>query len=328
MMEQIRTSNTGGARGALGTARAVVVVNPNAANGEAGQRWPEIQEMLTQLWGAFEVRLTDAPGAATRLARRALEEGFDLVISLGGDGTHNEVINGFFEEDGAPVNPEAALGILPFGTGGDFRRTLGLSGDLREAAERIAYGQVRPCDVGVLDFVGHEGGARRRYFLNIASFGISGLVDQKVNATSKALGGTASFLLGTVQALREYEPQRIHMIVDDKIDMQLSIQNVAVANGRYFGGGMKVAPYARIDDGLFDVAIIRDMPWTELIKGGLRLYEGRHFEAAQVSHVQARKIYAESMDEGEPVLLDIDGEAPGRLPACFEVLPGALKLRC
>jgi diacylglycerol kinase family enzyme len=182
--------------------------------------------------------------------------------------------------------------------------------------------------VGVLDFVEHGGGPSRRYFLNIASFGISGLVDQKVNATSKALGGTASFLLGTVQALREYEPQRIHVIVDDKIDMQLSIQNVAVANGRYFGGGMKVAPYARIDDGLFDVAVIRDMPWTDLVRGGLRLYEGRHFEVAQVSHLQARKIYAEPMQEGEHVLLDIDGEAPGRLPACFEVLPGAIKLRC
>jgi diacylglycerol kinase (ATP) len=326
MMEQLRDGEVAGgaAKGREGR-RAVVIVNPNAAGGEAGARWPELERALREVLGGFEVRLTDARGAATRLTREALREGYDLICSLGGDGTHNEVVNGFFDQ-GAALNPDAALGILPFGTGGDFRRTLGLSGDMREAALRIAHSAPRRCDLGRLRFVNHEGGEDERIFLNIASFGISGLVDQKVNSSSKALGGAASFFIGTVRALSEYSPQQIHMVIDDRLDIQVEINNVAVANGRYFGGGMKIAPYAELGDGLFDLAIIRDMAWTDLVLGGVRLYEGRHFEAAQISHLQARKVTAEPRRQGEEVLLDVDGEAPGRLPATFEVMPGAIWL--
>jgi YegS/Rv2252/BmrU family lipid kinase len=303
-----------------------VVVNPRAAGGEVEARWRELHARLFAVLGAFDFRMTDAPGAATRLTREALRAGYDVVLSLGGDGTHNEVVNGFFDEQGAALRPEAAMGILPFGTGGDFRKTLGLSGDLEEAARRVLEGAPKPCDVGRLSFVGHDGKPAQRFFLNIASFGISGLVDQKVNASSKALGGPVSFLLGTVRALSEYEPQRIHMVVDDRLDVQLDIRNVAVANGRYFGGGMKVAPYAQIDDGLFDVTIMLELPWVDTLISGVRLYEGRHFEEGRARHLQAHKVYAEPMVAGAQVLLDVDGEAPGRLPASFEVLPGAVRL--
>ena len=322
----LRPQFPGEASRPLGDRRLFVVVNPNAAGGDVGGQWPELQATLEGVLGPFEFQFTDARGAATALARKALEEGYDVVASLGGDGTHNETINGFFHADGTPVRPGAALAILPFGTGGDFRKSLGLSGDMREAAQRIVGSTPRPCDVGRVTLTGHDGTPQQRHFINVASFGIGGLVDKKVNETSKALGGKASFLWGTVRALTEYEPQAVRLIVDEHIDVHLTIHNVAVANGRYFGGGMKIAPYAEIDDGLFDVVIIRGLDLKGLVTGTIKLYEGRHFEDAEVTHLQARHVRAEPVRPKEEILLDLDGEQPGRLPATFEVLPGAVQI--
>lgn len=311
----------------LGGRRLKVVANPRAANGEVAQRWSDIRrEVEAAVGGPISFEMTDAPMAATRLTRQALRDGFDIIASLGGDGTHNETINGFFDEDGAVINPEAALAILPCGTGGDFRKTLGLSGDMAEAAARLASGAPRPLDVGRMRYTTADGGEGMRHFLNIASFGISGLVDHKVNQTSKALGGTATFALGLARALAEFEPQRVRMVIDERIDAQLTINVVAVANGRYFGGGMKMAPFARLDDGFFDVVIIRDLELGDLLRSGLRVYEGRHIELPGVSHLQARALRAEPMDPNDLILLDVDGEAPGQLPASFEVLPGVVRL--
>lgn len=309
----------------LGERRLFVVVNPKAANGSAGEDWGELRKLLFEILGPFDFRMTWAPGTATELAREALKDGYDIVASLGGDGTHNETVNGFFER-GKAINPEAALAILPFGTGGDFRKSLLLENDIAVAARRILDTSPQPCDVGRMRFLSHHDEETERYFLNIASFGVSGLVDQKVNQTSKALGGTVSFLVGTLQALGEYTPQKVKMLIDDRIQTEVCIQNIAVANGKYFGGGMKVAPYASIEDGLFDLVIIRDLPWMEMLRNGVKLYEGTHLEAPGISHLQARKVYAEPANPGEPVLLDIDGEAPGKLPATFEILPGAIKI--
>ncbi len=306
--------------------RPFVVVNPRAANGEVGENWEQVRALLESTLGAFDFAMTDAPMAAARLAREALKSGHDLIASLGGDGTHNETVNGFFE-GGQVINPAAALAILPCGTGGDFRKSLDLSGDMREAALRIASGSPSPCDVGRVRFVQHDGQEAERYFINIASFGISGLVDKKANTSSKALGGKASFMLALVRALSEFTPQRVRMVIDDRIDVQAPINNVAVANGRFFGGGMKVAPFARIDDGFFNIVIIREMSLSDVVLTGIKVYDGKHLESPHISHLQARKLFAEPMGaEGDEVLLDIDGEAPGRLPATFEILPGAIRI--
>ncbi len=309
--------------------KAVAVVNPRSQNGALGRQWGDLARVLRREFGPFEDALTSGPGDATALAAEALRGGADLVIAVGGDGTIHEVANGFFA-DGKPISPEASLGVIPFGTGGDFRKTIHLSTDAAEAARVLKSGSRRAIDVGLLEYAeGGRGGKRAsRVFINIASFGIGGLVDRIVNTSSKALGGTVSFFLGTARAALVYRNQRVRMIFDgDEADfLEMPINNVAVANGQYFGGGMHIAPRAELDDGKLDVVILGDLGKLDLLRDGHRVYKGTHLELPKVRFRQATRLDASAVDPDAEVLLDVDGEAPGALPARFTLLPRALGL--
>jgi len=304
----------------------VLIVNPSAQNGQLGRRWPELGASLRRELGSFEEAMTARPGDATRLAREAVESGADTVVAVGGDGTVNEVVNGFFDGD-RPRAPGAALAVLPFGTGGDFRKTVGLMGDTRDAARVVAARQTRLIDVGHLELTGRDGAPQTRIFINISSFGVSGLVDEYVNKTSKRLGGRLSFMLATARAGLTYDNQRVRLVFDgdEAGAVDTTIYVVAVANGRYFGGGMCIAPDAQLDDGLFDVVAMGDMGLWDLVRHGRKVYSGDHMGLEKVSHRRARVVRAEPTGT-EPVRLDVDGETPGILPATFRLLPGALRL--
>jgi len=305
--------------------RHVLIVNPQSQGGALGRRWPELSRQIRRQLGSFEEVRTQGPQDATRLTREALRSGADRVVAIGGDGTINEVVNGFFDESGAPIKRDAAMGILPFGSGGDFRKTLGVPRDLDQAAHRLATGRVKTIDVGRVDLIGHDGAPVSRMFANIASFGISGLVDQYVNESSKRLGGTLSFLLASAKAGMSYQNQRVRLTFDDGDPIDTIIQVCAVANGRYFGGGMYVAPEANLDDGLFDVVAIGDMSRAEMLMSGYRIYNGTHLTLDKVSSRRSAKVHAEPLGDSE-VLLDVDGETPGRLPATFRIIPQALSV--
>ena len=180
------------------------------------------------------------------------------MVAVGGDGTINEVVNGFFDGE-TLVAPKAVLGILPMGTGGDFIKTTGTSRVLVEAAQALAKGTPRAIDVGRLRYVTHEGAPGLRHFVNIASFGISGLVDRYVNQSSKLLDGKASFYLATLRASLRYRNARCRITFDDGPVTEQAVYTAAIANGRFFGGGMKIAPEAELDDGRFDVVLIGDV---------------------------------------------------------------------
>ena len=308
----------------------VVVVNPRSQNGALGKKWPDLSRVLHREMGAFEAVMTQAPGDATRLARAALTGGADVVVAIGGDGTIHEVVNGFFDEQEKPVKPGAALGLLPYGTGGDFRKTVKVPKELEDAARVIARGRRQTIDVGSLRYrEGHAQGVERRsVFVNIASFGIGGLVDQIVNTSSKVLGGRVSFLMGTARAALRYKNQRVRLVFDGDEDafVETTINNVAVANGQYFGGGMHIAPEASLDDGQFDVVTLGDLTPFDFLRDGHRVYRGAHLDMAKVSFRRARRVDARPVDPDEDVLLDVDGEAPGALPASFTVIPRALDL--
>jgi YegS/Rv2252/BmrU family lipid kinase len=310
----------------MATPRTVIVVNPQSQSGQLGRRWPDLSGRIRREIGSFEEAHTSGPGDATRLARRALEDGADRVVAIGGDGTINEVANGFFDGD-RPVNPDAALGILPFGTGGDFRKTIRMPRDIGRAARVLARGGTRRIDVGLLEYTRRDGAPASRVFVNIASFGISGVVDRYVNASSKRLGGRVSFLVATARATVNYRNQRVRMVFDDDAASaaDLTINTVAIANGRYFGGGMFIAPDAELDDGLFDVVALGDFTIKEMLLNSRRIYDGSHLSIDKVSFRRARQVRAEPLD-GEQVELDVDGETPGILPATFRILPRALLL--
>lgn len=176
------------------------VVNPKSANGATGRRWGELAATIARTLSDFGVEFTHGPMDAVAITRQALKAGYECVVAVGGDGTINEVINGFFENDQA-LNPNAALGVLPRGTGGDFRRTFAWDTDFDAAVRRLKSPDTRPFDVGRLRCQGHDGAPATRYFANVCSFGVSGKVDEQVNASSKVLGGRASFLWGSLKSL-------------------------------------------------------------------------------------------------------------------------------
>jgi YegS/Rv2252/BmrU family lipid kinase len=305
--------------------RTVMVVNPQSANGMLGRKWHYLSSIIRRHVAFEEVRTT-GPGDATRLTREALDSGADRVVAIGGDGTINEVVNGFFDGD-TPVHPDASLGVLPFGTGGDFRKTLHIPKDTARAARILALGKTKKIDVGHLEYTTRAGQTETRMFVNIASFGISGLVDRLVNESSKALGGRLSFMISTARASITYKNQRVRITFDDNPDdaADMTINTVAVANGRYFGGGMFIAPDAELDDGFFDVVALGDMGLTDLLIHGRRMYNGTHLHLDKVSHRRAKSITAEPVG-GEVVEMDVDGETPGILPATFRIIPKALSL--
>jgi len=304
----------------------VVVVNPQSQNGQLGRRWTGLAADLRRAVGAFDDVLTRRAGDATELARQAIENGADMVVAIGGDGTINEVANGFFR-DGAPINPDAVFGVLPYGTGGDFRKTVDLPKDIYEAGRILVDGKRKKVDVGRIDYTDNDGKPATRMFINIASFGISGLVDDYVNKTTKALGGKVSFLLATARAALEYQNRRVRLVFDgdEQNAVTRTVLSVAVANGRYFGGGMFIAPEAQLDDGEFDVVTLGDLTTADMAVHGLKLYQGTHLALDKVEHARVRTLRAEPVDN-RPIRLDVDGETPGVLPAAFSVVPGALSL--
>jgi len=318
----------------MASAETVLIVNPMSQNGALGEQWHYLSGLIRREL-AFEEVMTEGPGDATRLTREALQRGATQVVAIGGDGTINEVVNGFFDGD-EPISPDAALGILPFGTGGDFRKTVHIPKDFPKAAAIIARGRTKRIDLGKLEFMTRDGQKATRLFANIASFGISGVVDRLVNESwkspigeisSKKLGGRWSFMLATARAGVTYKNQHVRLVFDDDpgTAQDAMINTVAVANGRYFGGGMFIAPDAELDDGLFDVVGVGDLTMRDFLFRGYRLYNGTHIGMDKISHRRVKKLSAEPLDN-EVVELDVDGETPGILPATFTLLPNALAL--
>jgi YegS/Rv2252/BmrU family lipid kinase len=305
----------------------VLIVNPKAGAGRAEERIPLLEGALREAGAPYELVLTRHPGDGTTQVRKALTAGYGGVAIVGGDGSLNEAVNGFFDEHGVAIAPDAWLGPLPCGTGGDFRRTLGIGHDVAAMVTRLLWAKPRPIDVGWLTFHGNDGSPTHRAFVNIASFGLGGLVDRLVNDGPKWIGGKPAFLLGTVRAAARYRNRRVRLRLDAGPSTEVDVVNVAVANGQYFGGGMHIAPNATIDDGLFDVVTIEGRPFLQQAMLTPHLYRGAILGQPGVTCTRAKKVVAEAADFRGPILLDVDGEAPGMLPATFEVRPGALRLR-
>lgn len=303
--------------------RTKVIVNPASANGSTGRRWEEISRAMEKALGSFDAEMTGASGEATALTRQALKDGYEMIVSVGGDGTNNEVVNGFFENRRA-INPDAVLATIPRGTGGDFRKTTGTPKNFVQAAAWLSGRNTRIIDLGFMTLVNHQGRRDERYFINIASFGIGGEIDQRVNRSTKVFGGAASFAYAAIASVRSYSCKEVRLTIDGKSLGTQKIFNVAVCNGRFFGGGMRIAPKARIDDGLFDIVVVGDLNLFETIAGMPLIYVGGHLRLRKFTLFRGREVEAVSEDT---VLHDVDGEAPGRLPSTYQILPSAIRLK-
>jgi diacylglycerol kinase (ATP) len=306
------------------TSLPLVIINPTSAGGATRKAWPGIASELSTHFGAFTCAFTTGSGDAAKLAAKGALEGRSLIIACGGDGTINEVANGILES-----GADTSLGILPSGTGGDFQKTLKIPSRVADAARVLREGHTRRIDVGRASFVNHIGKEEARYFLGVASFGMSGEVIRRVKERDASwLSGKASFALAMLQTTIASESTTALVQLDDRREKRLTVTNLCIANARYFGGGMKIAPEAKLDDGQFDIVSIGDLSALKILTNAHQLYLGTHLSMEQVHHAHARRITARPVQADEKIAIEIDGELPGSLPATFEILPQALRVRC
>ena len=305
--------------------RVVVILNRAAGGGQVGRHELSMERTLRERLGPIELVRTQGPGDGLRRARLAVEQGADTLLSIGGDGTHSEVVNGIMAAH--PEPGQVAFGVIHAGTGGDFRRLLRQGNTLEETLDLFSHPRVERIDLGRVRFTTGNGEPDQRYFLNLASAGLGGHIDRIANRSSKRLGGKATFLMATLRALASYQAPKVRLTVDGVELPPLALSSLVVANGRYAGGGMKLAPRATLNDGLLDVAVIGDGDLKEQLRLLPKLYDGTYIDSPLVEVFRCQSLSAVPCDpDGEPAWLDIDGESPGRLPARFDVIPGALTL--
>ncbi len=307
----------------LQSAKAAVVINPASGGGLGGKRWPKIAAALKEEGLTFVHCFTEKTGDATEITRRFLQEGYELIVSVGGDGTNNEVVNGFFHQNRA-VRESAAIGFISTGSGSDLIKTLGIPKDFNGAARHLIKSPVRPVDVGRVAYINNRGIPESRFFINVAGLGLDGDTVRRVTRTSKLMGGFLSFLWGTVVSLLLYKNKKMAISVDGKFICDEQVTVVVIGNGSYFGGGMFVAPNAKIDDGLFDIIIMRNLSKKELLINLPGVYRGTHLSNPKVTSLRGKTI---TVSSDQDALLELDGEQPGRASAEIIIVPLAINLK-
>lgn len=305
------------------------VINPTAARGLASREWAKAQLQLRKRGIQFNEHLTSRPGEASEVTRQALLTGEVCVIAVGGDGTLSEAVSGYFNEAGEPVNPDAAIGLLPCGTGSDFCRSVGLK-NRQTALQAIIAGKSRPIDVIKIQITGPDGQPVERYSINVVSFGLGGEVVRLVNGWRTTwpswIGGHARFVLAALKALKTYQNHPVQILFDDQTNAEkdgYAFSNFLVAaNGRFAGGGMKFAPLAELDDGLMDVVLTNQAERSDIIKELPRIRFGAHLRNPKVRLVKSRAV---TINSWPPLPVDVDGETAGFTPARLTIKPAALR---
>ncbi len=303
-------------------ADTLFVVNPVSGNGRTRRRWREYERFFrTHLKHPFDVRTTQRPAHATEITREAVQSGTRTIVAVGGDGTLNEVVNGYLDGTGRPWDPESRLAVFSVGTGSDFIKTLGGGREAEDVARRLNEDRVRTIDAGVCEFA-ESGAPRARYFINVAEVGSGGAVVDRVNRTTKILGGRMSFLLAILRTLPKYRNTRMAFEADGGPRQEAIMNDLVVANGRFFGGGLMPAPHADLEDGLFDVVVIGDIDFKTTRKNLPLLREGKHLDLPYVTWFRAKELVTHTADE----MIDLDGEFVGRHPRRFQILPRDVRI--
>ncbi len=297
----------------------MLVCNTRAGRKGLGRHMPEVRRALEERGLDYEIRNTARRGDATAVARAALEGGARLVVAVGGDGTIHEVVNGMLADDRA-INPDAALGVVAAGTGSDFIRTFGLPAAPRFAVNHLAGDTAFPIDIGKITYE-RDGGREVRYFANIAELGIGAETVARAERLPRWLGPLV-YLAAYWLTLRRF--RSAHGTVD-LVDRTYEgpVNNIIVANGQFFRGGMRIAPRAAPTDGLFDIQIehARKLESIALMP---KVYKGQHLPHPDIDEFKRVKL---SVASDPQLLIEADGEVLGHTPASFEVLRDAIKLK-
>jgi len=271
-----------------------IIVNPESNKGRTGKRWIKIKESLHAFFKEFKYEFTEKPHHATEISRAAIKEGTELIVGVGGDGTMHEIANGFFE-DQKIINPETVLGVLPSGTGSDLSKSLNIPPGIKNALEIIKNAPNRLIDTGRVRFV-------RRVNLN------------------RMKRKTSSYLQCLITTFINYKNKKLNLKIDGKELPSDEYMVGAIANGKIFGKGMKIAPDACLDDGFFDIVLIKGMTMFEFCLNAWRIYSGTHLKHPKISFIRGKKVEVEPIDE-EDALIEVDGEQLCSAPATFEIVP-------
>jgi len=302
-----------------------LIVNPHSAGGWTGRHFDRILRAVRASVGEVEWAFTMEAGDGARLAREAFGLGRRLIVAVGGDGTASEVIDGL-GQSGATADPSLEVGFIPHGTGGDLRRSLGLSDEVVAASRALACTESTAIDLGRVELIGRDGKPLIRYFANVATCGVSAVVAAHVNSGRRFVSGQLTFFVASARAMLSWSDRMVRWRADGGPWREDRITALSCCNGRFFGGGMMVAPQARLDDGLFDVTVWKDLSFKDFVWKRHMLYDGSHVRLPNTRTLRARVVEAEPL-EGARVLLEVDGEGPGVLPARFTIVPAALRLK-
>ncbi len=287
-----------------------IILNPQSGRGRGARFRAEIERALP----IAKILQTTRAGEGTDLARRAVEEGADLVVAAGGDGTLGEVLNGI-------LGSGAKLGVLPLGTGNDFARCLGIGTHLHNALGILKSGSSRVVDVGRVEI-----GDKSRYFLNIAGAGFDSRVAMRINEhrprVLAKLGGTLAYLVACLSEMRRFPLADFRLEIDGKLVESRAVL-CAIANASSYGGGMLVAPDADLSDGLFEVCLIKELSRGAFLRAFPGVFSGKHVHHPAVSMLRGAKVRLEC-EPKLPVL--VDGDIFGLTPASFEIIPRAIEV--
>jgi diacylglycerol kinase (ATP) len=293
------------------------IINPASGSGKTKRNLKRIVREIKSHEQSARILLTHHPLHATDLVRNELKHGTERLVVVGGDGTLNEAVNGFFDSQGKHHNPNASLGIVASGTGSDFVRMNDGEETLHTSIAKAIFGEAKPTDIGLVEASDVNQGLVRRYFINVSSLGLSGLVAGFMRTTTRVLGAKSAYFISTVKAINTFRAPSVE-VSGPNISTEI-IDNVAImsfANGKFYGGGMKIAPNAEVDDGFFDRITITDLSVWFFLANGHRVYQGTHLELPNVRSERVDECHVKCLDD-RAVFIETDGELLGKLPATY-----------
>ena len=304
----------------------LVIVNPKACIGKAEKDWPQIKQILNNEGIDFDFLITEHHRHAISLVHDNItEKGYRKIISIGGDGTNNEVINGIFTQQRFPTE-QITMGIIPVGTGNDWRRTFGFSVDYKENARIIKAGCTFKHDVGKVTYYNH-GDPQVRFFLNAAGTGLDEFVCNTTNTMkAQGKGGTSRYMLNAAKCLFKYDCTHVKLEVDEQVVVDEDILSLSLGNGRYNGGGMMMMPNAIPNDGLFDITVIRKVGIPKFAANLTKIYDGTFIKRMkEVSTFRGSKVRIVSVPE-HSLNLETEGENLTNSPFDFEMIPQSINM--
>lgn len=306
--------------------KATLIVNPVANNGAALKNWRRLEPSLRAKLPRLKVLQSERRGHCEALTRQALQSGAGLVIAFGGDGTLNEVLNGFLDDKGRNLYPDAVLGVLAAGSGSDFQRMFGRLG-LAAQIEQFFEATTKSVDYGVAHYLDENSNKHCRAFLNIASMGLSVEVVHRLEMQQSEGSARARYLKATLRSIFAFQNKPARVRLDGQRASKVDLTLACAANGRFFGSGMEISPKSRVDDGQLRILTASVSTRLRLLNLLRKVYGGQHLGAKAVRYSPAQHAEFEPIDAQRRIRLELDGEYVGLLPARFEIQTRALRIR-